>query len=70
MSAKTTYECDLCKREIVLHPPGMSNHGYALRWEGNDTLRIAHGTESAPFHVCAKCMAAVADIHERIQGKR
>lgn len=72
MSAKTTYNCNLCRKEIEIQVIG-PRQGYALRWArnhaiGRDELESTTDWLHCPIHLCVGCLDAVAEIREDLRS--
>lgn len=78
MAAKTTYTCDLCRRDIddkikVNQYP----QGWALSWCGpgnhrpqpGATLEPTRSWPESPIHLCQVCVQAVGTLRDILANK-
>ena len=68
MLSKTTYSCDLCRKDIE---PSAAN-GFAFCWDTTSMHELQHISDwiRAPFHFCRRCVRAMSNAAAKLDTQK
>ena len=75
MSAKTSFSCNLCRKEIERVELNEKHGGLALKWVsdfGNkrEDLEATHDWVNCPLHLCRECILAAGRLCFWLQNSK